>query len=92
MSGDPTDWQVLLDPKYKGRIVVENQPEAIVAYMARAAGFAKPYDLTDDELATGHGLNWPLVVGITAVWVGSIWLRVTHRADFAAPSGSRRRR
>ena len=29
--------QVLLDPKYKGRVVVENQPEEIVAYMARAA-------------------------------------------------------
>ncbi len=35
----PDRWQVLLDPKYKGRIVVENQPEEIVAYMARAAGF-----------------------------------------------------
>jgi spermidine/putrescine-binding protein len=55
VSGDPTDWQVLLDPKYKGRIVVENQPEEIVAYMARAANFDKPYDLTDDQLATVKG-------------------------------------
>jgi spermidine/putrescine-binding protein len=39
VTGDPNDWQVLLDPKYKGRVVVENQPEEIVAYMARAAGF-----------------------------------------------------
>jgi len=52
VSGNPTDWQVLLDPKYKSRIVIENQPEEIVAYMARAAGFDKPYDLTDDQLAT----------------------------------------
>ena len=52
VSGGPTDWQVLLDPKYKGRVVLENQPEEIVAYMARAAGFDKPYDLTDDQLAT----------------------------------------
>jgi spermidine/putrescine transport system substrate-binding protein len=55
VSGDPTDWQVLLDPKYKGRVVVENQPEEIVAYMARAAGFDKPYDLTDDQLTTVKG-------------------------------------
>jgi spermidine/putrescine-binding protein len=55
VSGGPTDWQVLLDPKYKGRVVVENQPEEIVAYMARAAGFDKPYDLTDDQLTTVKG-------------------------------------
>jgi len=55
VSGDPTDWQVLLDPKYKGRVVVEHQPEEIVAYMARAAGFDKPYDLTDDQLTTVKG-------------------------------------
>jgi putative spermidine/putrescine transport system substrate-binding protein/spermidine/putrescine transport system substrate-binding protein len=55
VSGNPTDWQVLLDPKYKGRVVVEHQPEEIVAYMARAAGFDKPYDLTDDQLSTVKG-------------------------------------
>ena len=55
VTGNPTDWQVLLDPKYKGRVVVENQPEEIVAYMARAAGFDKPYDLTDDQLTTVKG-------------------------------------
>ncbi len=55
VTGDPTSWDVLLDPKYKGRVVVENQPEEIVAYMARAAGFDKPYDLTDDQLATVKG-------------------------------------
>jgi spermidine/putrescine-binding protein len=51
----PDSWQVLLDPKYKGRVVVEKQPEEIVAYMARAAGFDKPYDLTADQLATVKG-------------------------------------
>jgi spermidine/putrescine-binding protein len=55
VTGNPTDWQVLLDPKYKGRIVIENQPEEIVAYMARAAGIDKPYDLTDDQLTTVKG-------------------------------------
>ena len=51
----PDSWEVLLDPKYKGRVVVEKQPEEIVAYMARAAGFDKPYDLTADQLTTVKG-------------------------------------
>ena len=52
----PDSWEALLDPKYKGRVVVENQPEEIVAYMGKAAGFDKPYNLTDDQLATVKGL------------------------------------
>lgn len=56
VSGSPDGWEVILDPKYKGRVVVENQPEEIVAYMARAAGFDTPYSLSDDQLATVRGL------------------------------------
>ncbi len=52
VSGNPDSWEVILDPKYKGKVVVENQPEEIVAYMARAAGFDTPYSLSDDQLAT----------------------------------------
>ena len=47
---------MLLDPKYKGRIVIENQPEEIVAYMGKAAGFDDVYNMTDDQLATVKGL------------------------------------
>ncbi len=56
VSGSPDGWEAILDPKYKGRVVVENQPEEIVAYMARAAGFDTPYSLSDDQLATVRGL------------------------------------
>lgn len=48
----PDSWEVLLDPKYEKRIVIENQPEEIVAYMGKAAGFDDVYNLTDDQLAT----------------------------------------
>ncbi len=47
----PDSWEVLLDPKYQGHIVVENQPVEIVAYMAKLTGAADPYNMTDDELA-----------------------------------------
>jgi len=52
VTGNPDSWEVLLDPKYEKKVVVEKQPEEIVAYMARAAGFDKPYDLTTEQLAT----------------------------------------
>ena len=51
----PDSWEVLLDPKYKGRVVVENQPEEITAYMGKAAGVEDPYNMTDDQLATVKG-------------------------------------
>ena len=47
---------MLLDPKYKGRIVIENQPEEIVAYMGKASGVDDVYNMTDDQLATVKGL------------------------------------
>lgn len=51
----PDSWEVLLDPKYKGRVVVENMPEDTVAYMGKAAGMEDPYNMTDDQLATVKG-------------------------------------
>jgi len=51
VSPAPDSWEVLLDPKYKGRIVVENQPVEVVAYMAKLAGIKDPYNMTDAELA-----------------------------------------
>ena len=55
VSPAPDSWEVLLDPKYKGRIVVERQPEEIVAYMGKAAGIDDVYNMTDDQLATVKG-------------------------------------
>jgi spermidine/putrescine-binding protein len=47
----PDSWAVLLDPKYVGRVIVENQPEEIPAYMGKYTGAKDPYDQTPDELA-----------------------------------------
>jgi spermidine/putrescine-binding protein len=55
VSPAPDSWEVLLDPKYKGRIVVEKQPEEIVAYMGKAAGIDDVYNMTDEQLATVKG-------------------------------------
>ena len=53
----PDSWQVLLDPKYKGRVVVENQPEEIVAYMGKAAGFDD--GVQHDRRPARHGQGIP---------------------------------
>lgn len=50
VSPDPDSWEVLLDPKYKGRVVTENQPVEVVAYMAKLTGAVDPYNITPDEL------------------------------------------
>lgn len=49
-------WQLLLDPKYKKRVVVEDQPVEIMAYMGKAAGVKDPYNMTDAEIAQAKAL------------------------------------
>ena len=49
-------WQLLLDPKYKKRVVVEDQPVEVMAYMGKAAGVADPYNMSDDEIAQAKAL------------------------------------
>jgi spermidine/putrescine-binding protein len=51
VSPEPDSWAVLLDPKYVGRVMVENQPEEIPAYMGRYTGAKNAYDQTPEELA-----------------------------------------
>jgi spermidine/putrescine-binding protein len=51
VSPDPDSWEVLLDPKYQGRVVLENQPVEVTAYMGKYTGAADPYNMTDEELA-----------------------------------------
>jgi spermidine/putrescine-binding protein len=52
VTPDPTSWDVLLDPKYKKRVVVENQPVEIMAYMGKFTGAKNAYSMTPDEIAT----------------------------------------
>ncbi|MEZ4598102.1 MAG: extracellular solute-binding protein [Chloroflexota bacterium] len=52
MTPTPDSWAVLLDPQYAGRVIVENQPVEVVAYMGKYTGAADPYNMTDAEVAT----------------------------------------
>jgi spermidine/putrescine-binding protein len=56
VSGDPDSWDLLLDPKFRKRVVVENQPVEVMAYMGKLAGVADPYNMTPDEIAKAKDL------------------------------------
>ncbi|HEX3427910.1 MAG TPA: ABC transporter substrate-binding protein [Candidatus Limnocylindrales bacterium] len=56
VSPAPDSWQVLLDKKYAKRVVVENQPVEIMAYMGKAAGVKDPYNMTPDEVLQAKDL------------------------------------
>jgi len=56
VSPAPDSWEVLLDPKYKGRVVVEDQPVEIMAYMGKFAGVVNAYSMTPEEIAKAKDL------------------------------------
>ncbi|OGO54563.1 MAG: hypothetical protein A2Z32_00060, partial [Chloroflexi bacterium RBG_16_69_14] len=56
VSPAPDSWEVLLDKKYAKRVVVEDQPVEIMAYMGKLAGVANPYSMTAEEIAKAKDL------------------------------------
>jgi spermidine/putrescine-binding protein len=50
VSPAPDSWAVLLDPKYRKRVIVEDQPVELMAYMGKLAGVKDPYNMTPDEI------------------------------------------
>jgi spermidine/putrescine-binding protein len=47
----PTSYHALLDPKYKKKIVFENQPTDLMAMAGLATGAKKPYNMTTAEIS-----------------------------------------
>ncbi len=52
VSPAPDSWEVLFDPKYAKKVIVEDQPVEIMAYMGKATGAKDPYNMTEAELST----------------------------------------
>ena len=50
VTPEPDSWDVLWDPKYKGKIALEMQPFAIMANMGKSLGFDDPFAMSDEEL------------------------------------------
>jgi spermidine/putrescine-binding protein len=49
-------WNLLVDPAYAGRVVMENQPIDIMLFAGKAIGAVDPYNMTDEEL--GKAKDW----------------------------------
>jgi spermidine/putrescine transport system substrate-binding protein len=47
----PTSWDVLIDPRYKRKIVLQNQPTEVGALAGLATGAKHPYNMTSAELS-----------------------------------------
>jgi spermidine/putrescine transport system substrate-binding protein len=47
----PTSWEVLWDPKYKGKVAMELQPFDVMAMMGKSLGIEKSYNMTIDQIA-----------------------------------------
>jgi spermidine/putrescine-binding protein len=52
VSPAPDSWEVMIDPKYAGKVVMENQPTDIMLFAGVATGAKDIYNMTDAELAT----------------------------------------
>jgi spermidine/putrescine-binding protein len=85
----PDSWEVLFDKKYAKKVVVENQPVEVMAYMGKAAGVKDPYNMTPDEIGKAKDLALKLKPNllkfaqqntdtISALVSGEAWLATSN--------------
>jgi len=85
----PDSWHAVLDPKYKGKISLENIPTDMMAIAGKATGAKDPYNMTTAEIADAKG--WlkefkPNVLKLAsqnnevvrALADGSAWIGITN--------------
>jgi spermidine/putrescine-binding protein len=85
----PDSWHAVLDPKYKGKISLENIPTDMMAIAGKATGAKNPYSMTTAEIADAKG--WlkefkPNVLKLAsqnnevvrALADGSAWIGITN--------------
>jgi len=85
----PDSWHAVLDPKYKGKISLENIPTDMMAIAGKATGAKQPYSMTTAEIASAKG--WlkefkPNVLKLAsqnnevvrALADGSAWIGITN--------------
>ena len=46
----PTSWEVLWDPKYKGKVAMELQPFDVMAMMGKSLGIQDAYNMTPEQI------------------------------------------
>jgi spermidine/putrescine-binding protein len=95
----PDSWHALLDPKYKGKIIVPNAPSGLLANAGVAVGAKDPTDMSADELAKAKDYLEQLKPNILklaaqdadviraladeSAWIGIQWLGTEFRVKDA---------
>jgi hypothetical protein len=51
VSTPPDSWEALLDKRFRGKVVLAKEPNDVLAKAGVATGAAKPFAMTDDEIA-----------------------------------------
>jgi spermidine/putrescine-binding protein len=51
VTPEPDSWEVMWDPKYKGKVVFELQPFDVMAMMGKSLGIDEPYAMTPEQIA-----------------------------------------
>ena len=85
----PDSWHALLDPKYKGKISLENIPTDVMAIAGRATGAKKPYSMTTAEISRAKDFLKQLKPNVLklasqnnevvrALADGSAWIGITN--------------
>src|SRR6266567_3962765 len=85
----PDSWHAVLDPKYKGKVSLENIPTDMMAIAGKATGAKEPYSMSAAEIAAAKG--WlkefkPNVLKLAsqnnevvrALADGSAWIGITN--------------
>jgi spermidine/putrescine-binding protein len=60
VTPEPDSWDVVFDPKYAKKIVMEDQPVEVMAYMGKATGAKDPYNMTEAELTAAKDAAYKL--------------------------------
>ena len=50
VTEEPTSWEVLWDPKYKGKVAMELQPFDVMAMMGKSLGYENAYSMTPEQI------------------------------------------
>jgi spermidine/putrescine-binding protein len=51
VTPEPDSWEVLWDPKYKGKVAMELQPFDVMAMMGKALGIKDSYNMNEEQVA-----------------------------------------
>jgi spermidine/putrescine-binding protein len=78
VTDEPTSWEVLWDPKYKGKVAMELQPFDVMAMMGKSLGYDNAYNMTLEQIAAAKQQLIDLLPNVSLLADESIWLATVN--------------